>query len=304
MKKYLLIYCLAFLIPLFSYADVNVKDGTAITTGSEIDGCSGVAVADGQTVKSTGGYCAGQGWNTLTDFRLDFDHTDDNKNACTPIDTETGTLTNATIADDGITSPLSGGDSLLCDGDNHIITFDGVDDSGTTYFNSKWGTLYFSIVLAGDNTNEHDIVNIIQTAAEDRLEVILEATGKFFIIMEGQNNGTVSHGHAGFDMDNYYDKLVQGRMKWDSTRCTDGTCDGAGEDEIKIALRVDDNADGDFDDGGVEDWNESTSTDADDLPIWAAEPGVGDFKFGIVNGVHTQNIKIDDIEISGDQPAW
>jgi hypothetical protein len=47
---------LIFLIILFPLAglaaDIDTKDGVAVTTGSSFDGCSGTAKYDGQTIKA------------------------------------------------------------------------------------------------------------------------------------------------------------------------------------------------------------------------------------------------------------
>lgn len=79
MKKHLLILMALFLLVLPLYADVDTKDGTAITTATDIDGSSDAHdVADGQTITSGGitpdlinqnfetattGYDNGETWN-------------------------------------------------------------------------------------------------------------------------------------------------------------------------------------------------------------------------------------------------
>ena len=252
-------------------------------------------------IDSGGDYCSGISWPTLSDFTLDFDHTTDDKTSCGTND-EVGTLSNATIATPTLSSPGSGGDCLLADATGDIITF----DNDGAYFTSQYGEIYLLVKLAGNNAADYDIINIIETAAEDRLEFIIEGTGLPSIYIESNNSGTIQVGTGGsFDFDNYYGDWVQVHIQWDSTRCTDGTCDGAGEDECRMRFRVDDNRDGDFSDGGVEDWSSwFAETSATNLDTWAAEPTTGDIKFGIVFGTHNENIEIDDIEISNSQPSW
>ena len=74
---------------------------------------------------------------------------------------------------------------------------------------------------------------------------------------------------------------------------------------VEYRVRVDDNRDGDFGDGGAEDWTGWTGeASATDLEAWASEPTTDDFKFGITTATHTQNIYIDDLEMTPDKPTW
>jgi len=255
-----------------------------------------------KNVAGGGDYCSGQSWNSFTNFRLDFDHTTDNKNACLSSGTETGALTSATVATPGLASPGSGGDALLCDGDDHYIAF---DNSGT-YFQSQYGELKFLVYLAGDNTDNQTIFRIQEVASQDLLLLTLKGDGLVTLRWEDNNQGTIDTiGAINNDLDDYYGDWVQIHVQWDTTRCTDGTCDGVGEDELQARSRVDDNRDGDFNDGGNENWTAwHGESSAIDFGAWSAEPTTDDFKFGISYGTQNQNIYIDDVEISYSQPTW
>jgi len=70
-------------------------------------------------------------------------------------------------------------------------------------------------------------------------------------------------------------------------------------------MRVDDNQDGDFDDGGAEDWTSwEYEASAIDMGTWSAEPSTDDFKFGIVTGTYDYQVEIDDVELSPNKPTW
>ena len=255
-----------------------------------------------------GGFCASQSWNTLTDFSVDFDHTTDAKTSC--YDTADGELgdfaAGTTIATPPTVSPVSGGNAVYCDTDNQYIIF----DNGATYFNSTYGELYMSIYLAGNNGNSIDLTRIYGVASEDRLHIVLQNSGSLDIIWEDDNGGIVWF--TLFDMDPVnsfgYAYWAQIHVKWDTTRCGDGegdTCDtDASEEELCARYRADDNADGDYGDGGIEDWQAYTcESSATNLMPWQVEPATDDFEYGL-QGTHDVDIYIDDIEISASQPAW
>ncbi len=249
-----------------------------------------------------GDYCDSQTWNTLTSFRLDFDHSTDGSTACLSTGTELGVLTGATIAPPPLASPGSGGHALLADASGKYITF----SNPLPYFRSLYGELTFKFLIEGNNANNYSLIDIIQTANEDRLQFQVLGTGKFNIIWEDNNCGALGLSlPAAFDVDAYYGDWIQVHIRWDTTRCTAEPCDGAGEDEFCARFRVDDNQDGDFLDGGAEDWTgwncEAITTD---YHVWASEPGANDFKFGIVSGTYDVYVYIDDVEISYNQPNW
>ena len=240
-------------------------------------------------------FCAAQAWNTLTNFRLDFDHTTDTRTACLTSGTELGALTTATITTPAAASPGSGGNALSCGASPANIA---LGNSGG-YFASQYGTIYFLFLLEGDNTAEHYIFDVIQTPAEERLQLYIEATGKIGVVAEGSNDGAVPRTTTVFDVDSYYNKWIQANIRWDSTRCTGGSgnCADAGEDEVCIRFRVYDGS-----------WGEWTTwecdADADDLPAWDVEPGAGEIKIGINGGTYAQKLWIDDVEISNAKPSW
>jgi hypothetical protein len=261
-----------------------------------------LSVSGGGVPAAAGGFCASQSWNTLTDFSVDFDHTTDNKQACyNASDGEVGTLNNsATIATPGTIGPVSGGDAVLSDADQRFIDF----DNDTPYFDSKWGELYFTFLVTGDNTEEDCILNINHDA-NNRLRLYISASGAMSLLWEDNSAGNINIGGA--DVDDTSADWIQVHIKWDTTRCTDGdgNCGDANEDEVAMRWRIDDNRDGDFGDGGNEDWSawevESSTKDA---AIWATEPGANDVILGIWGATHTVNIYVDDLEISKSQPSW
>ncbi len=247
-----------------------------------------------------GDYCDSQTWNTLTSFRLDFDHSTDGSTACLSTGTELGVLTGATIATPPLASPGSGGNALYANATAEYITF----SNTLPYFRSLYGELMFKFLIEGDNASTYYLINIIQTAAQDRLQIYVALGGRTAYIWEDNNNGGINE-NIGIDVDAYYGKWIQIHVKWDTTRCTDGTCDGAGEDEFCTRARVDANADGDFLDGGAEDWTAwACESSAVDMNTWAVEPTTDDFKFGIVSGTYDVYVYIDDVEISYNQPSW
>ncbi len=154
----------------------------------------------GETVAS-GGYCDGTTWDTLTDFRLDFDNTDDETNACLSSGTEAGSFTNATTATSGITHPGSGGKALFADGDTHYISF----DNSASYFKSTYGRMLFTMNFASDNTNGHVLLNIYGLDNQDELKLEINTGGKFNLMWEDNNDGVITMALIGdfFDIDAY-----------------------------------------------------------------------------------------------------
>jgi len=65
--KRLVIGLILCVVPSLVFADVDTKDGTAITTGTTLDGQSGIAKADGQTIsggaETTYYETAAESWN-------------------------------------------------------------------------------------------------------------------------------------------------------------------------------------------------------------------------------------------------
>jgi hypothetical protein len=264
---------------------------------------SRIAQTVGARGKGATDYCASQAWNTYTDFALDFDHTSDEKSACEDATTsETGTYNagtdTTTLTPD---SPISGGKCLNGDADSQYIQFDNTD----SYFASASGEIRFSVQLSDNNTGNDRILDIFHLAAQDLLNVYVMATGVVQVNWEDNNDGGFTI--ASVDLDSYYDKWVQIWIQWDTTRCTDGTCDGVGEDEVQVAWRADANGDGDFGDGGVENWSAwAGETSATDANTWAGEPGDNDINFGIksASATYTVPIYLDDLEIKKTQPTW
>lgn len=248
-------------------------------------------------------HCSGIAWNTLTQFALDFDNETPEQTCESASDGETGVLSaNTTIVTPALVSPGSGGDALFVNGDSENIIF----DNAGTYFASQYGELYFLMQLAGDNTEQDYIILIEEVGFQDYLRVRLNTAGTIGITWEDNNSGSVSITLT-VDLDNHYGDWAQIHLKWDTTRCTqgDGNCADAGEDELAGRMRVDDNRDGDFNDGGAEDWTAWTLETSDiDLEAWVAEPTTDDFEFGIATATYTQNIYIDDVEITPSQPSW
>jgi hypothetical protein len=258
----------------------------------------------GSGVPAAAGFCASQSWNTLTDFSVDFDHTTDNKQACYDAsDGEVGVLNNgATIATPPTVSPVSGGDAVLANGDSRYIDF----DNDTPYFNSQYGEIYFTVYLAGNNTGA-DYFLYISHDGNNKLNFQISSTGAFYVVWEDNSGGNAST-TGGPDFDDYYGDWLQFHVKWDTTRCQDAgdTCDGgAADEELGFRYRIDDNRDGDFDDGGVEDWSAFIyEQSALRFDAWAAEPGDGDIKAGLTTATYSENIYVDDLEISKSQPSW
>jgi len=262
----------------------------------------GTMVIGGGVPSGGESYCSGTTWETSDDFWLDFDHTTSNVNACVTGDsTETGTLTNATIATPVLESPISGGDAILADGDEHYITY----DNTTSYFTSQYGTITFTFKIASDSTNGHKILRIFDVWGQDHFYVNYGSNGYFSVFWEDHNSNIANITNFGVDLDGHDDEWVQVKIIWDTTRCSAEPCTDAGEDELCATVRVDDNSDGDFDDGGAEDWAAwRCETDQDDFLEWDTEPGENDITFGLYDGTQVEVIYVDDLEISNSQPSW
>lgn len=299
MRKYILFIVFLLLIPIYLYATDGVSGVNhpakvnSVATPDKVCGVSGLAGA--------AEHCSGISWNTFASFALDFDN-ETAEQACESAgDGETGVLTNATVATPGLVSPGSGGDALLCDGDTHYIDF----DNSTPFFRSVYGELMAKILVTVATTAEDIVIQIQQVAYQDRLQTYVAATGIIYCRWEDNDSGAVEV--SGPDTDLYIGDWIQIHIKWDTTRCTqgDGNCGDANEDEFCMRYRVDDNRDGDFGDGGAEDWSAWTCEASTlDLEVWSAEPTTDDFLFGIVGATHSQTIYVDDIEISYAQPSW
>jgi hypothetical protein len=163
--------------------------------------------------------------------------------------------------------------------------------------------------LAGDNTANQNILQIVAQAFNDDLTVSVSAIlGKVGVTWEDNNQGLVSIANV-VQLDTYVGDWVQIHIKWDTTRCDDGggtePCDtDASEEELGVRYRVDDNQDGDFGDGGAEDWSAWTyEASALNMKPWDPEPTTDDMLYGM-QGTHVVDIRMDDIEISDTQPSW
>lgn len=247
------------------------------------------------------GYCAGISWNTLSDFALDFDN-DTPEQACEDgVNGEIGVKTSATIVTPSTVSPLSGGDALLSNASTEYIDFDNTN----SFFASVYGEGYFSVKLDGNNIATYYIIKFEGVSGQDKLIFQIVDTGALTAVWEDNNDGNVTL--SGLDLDSYYGDWVQVHFKWDTTRCDDGadTCSGAGEDELCFRVRVDDNRDQDFGDGGAEDWTSFyCEVDIHDFEAWASEPGSGQIVYGLYAGAHSEDLSIDDVEVSTSKPSW
>lgn len=284
-RLFLVLLCLAFWLP---------SNASMVRLPYVQDVQAGMVIGSG----SGGDYCSSITWNTISDFTLDFSHPTDARTACGT--DEVGVLTTATIATPAIASPGSGGDALYVAANTSYIQF---DNTGSP-FTSQYGEIISNFQISGDGSNNDFLFNIVGVPAQDRMEIYVHgSTGRIYVTWEDNNNGTIDI-YSG-DVDAFYGDWIQIHVKWDTTRCTDGTCDGVGEDELAIRTRVDDNRDGDFADGGAEDWTAWTyETSAVDMGAWATEPGENDIYIGIYGTTYTQDIYIDDVEISNDKPSW
>lgn len=248
---------------------------------------------------STGGdYCSGISWPTVgDDFTLDFDHTTDARTACGTFGS-TGTLTDAVVGSPPATFPGSGGNVMVADGDAHYITF---DNDGQ--FSSTAGTIFLEIRTTAATVG-HDIFRATGTAFQDWLLIEHVVNGNLQARWEDNNSGDITI-TCGYDMDNYDGDVTQVQVIWDTGRCTSGDGNCGATYELACRQRVDDNNDGDFSDGGAEDWS-SWSYEASDLDLepFATEPGVGDILFGVIDGTLVDTLYFDDLEVDNAQPTW
>lgn len=260
----------------------------------------------GQIMRGSGGapasFCDSQTWNTFTAFRFDGDNTDDNLYACLTSGTETGGLTNsATLGSPPVAQPVgsSGGNALICDGDTKYILF----NNGTSYFNSAYGEAKF-LIMVDSNPADDQILNFVTTLNEDNIQIRLTDAGYFGGVFEDHNNGPVTIAAVNtLDVDSYYDLWIQVHAKWDTTRCTDGTCNSstangdwtqAGEDEFCIRARVYN--------GGWGAWTAwFCETSATDLGTFTTEPTV--VKLGNAGYAVGTTTWFDDLEITPIQPT-
>jgi len=265
----------------------------------------GTSCLVGSGAGAGGEYCSGISWNTLSDFTLDFDHTTDNRKACYgSSDGELGVDNNSpSYVTPATVSPVSGGKALLADGNNEYLDF----DNSNTYFQSQYGSLMVTFMVADNNAeNLFAPLEIIQTANEEQLRLWVNSTGEMYMTWESGNDGADTTELFDFDDGPYYGCWVQLHIIWDTTRCTDTGegCGDAEEEEIAGRYRIDANADGDFDDGGVENWqNYVESDDATDHTVWDTEPTTNDIHIGL-NSVHECNVYVDDVEFSTAKPSW
>lgn len=246
-------------------------------------------------------YCSGVSWNTLTDFYIDFDHTTDNKTACGA--DEIGTLTDATIADPSVANPGSDGDALHITAANDGLSFDNtgsyVDPDGT------YGEIYFLWRQADSGTGNTDVFTLGPDLNANYILVYITSVDALRVQWEDNNAGSIQLTIV--DLTSYLGDWIQVHIKWDTERCTDGTCDGAGEDELCGRYRIDDNQDGDFNDGGIEDWSSLVcETTAQDMENWGATMGADDVRigYGAFASFTVTSADIDDFEISPSKPSW
>lgn len=297
MRRFLIAFCL-LLIPVFAWASLNIL---GVSNVVKVQGVDNVAKVGGVTT-SAGGGCGAQSWNTFSDFRLDFDQATA-FDACLTSGTETGGSVNSpTVVTPPTASPVSGGNCLYANNGNDYIQF---DNTGP-YFQSQYGEVMFSFRQDQDNAGEDTILRISHAFQEDWLLFSINEFGALFVTWEDNNDGAVTITVPVIDIDSHRDEWIQCHIKWDTTACTDGNgnCeDGGADNELGVRCRVDDNDDGDFDDGGLEDWPAWTyDGDTDDLQAWASEPGENDIFIGFI-GTHSTDYWVDDLEISYSKPA-
>lgn len=281
MRK-ILIALLLLLFAMPAHADMN----------GYIAGSGGVAVD----------YCTTQTWATLTSFKLDFDHTSDTKTACLASGTQVGVdAASTTIANPSPTTTGigSGGNALSPDTAGDYIHF----DNTSSILKTQYGEMYIKFKYDNNGGATYYIFTINPASSTERFYLYVDLSGNVTTLWEDNNHGQLTL--TAIDADGYYGDWVQVHIKWDTTRCTDGTCDGVGEDELCIRARVDANNDGDFGDGGAEDWAAWVcETSATDLAAWATEPTTDSLQFGLILGTYDVGIHIDDVEISNAQPSW
>lgn len=292
MKKILLILILVFMAAPV-YAFTSAIQGVVSSSNSGTD------------------YCSSQSWATFSAFKFDFDHTTNNLYACLASGTTTGTLVNAASGQIDTPTPSttgigSGGDALITDATTEYVRF----TNSSSIFQSQYGELMFKVYLAGDNTADYYLLNIIKTPAEERLQISIVDTGQITITWEDNNHGSVYAAvlSVTYDFDSNYGGWAQIHVQWDTTRCTaGGTSCGISnsDDELRVRIRYDSNNDGDFSDGTAETWsNWGYETSNIDMGTWSSEPTTDTIAFGLVSGTFAQAIWVDDLEISNAKPSW
>ena len=229
-------------------------------------------------------YCDSLSWTPIIaspSFTLDFDHTTAGETSCGTND-EIGSLSSATIGDAAVANPGSDGNVLIVAGANNTITF---DNSGT-YFASTSGEMVVTFALKADNIDaDQEIVSIIGVADQDRLVLRLNDDENAILVWEDHNGGGETV--VSTDLSSYIGDWVQIHARWDTAK---------GSDEFCGNWRIDANGDGDYSDGGVEDWNGWTC-DATNNSAWATEPGENDIIIGSLAN-HDQDVEIDDVEFA------
>jgi len=241
-------------------------------------------------------YCATQSWSSLGDFKLDYDHPDGATTAC--VGEATFTITNDYS---GTPTPTttgigSGGLAGVWNANNEYATF----SNTSVIFTSQWGQIFGKIKVDGALvTSGTLIVDNVYNDSTDKLRIGVDANGKLYTQWEDNNAGAVTL--LSVDVDTYYDKWIQFLVKWDTSKCTAGNGNCASPAEMCISYRVDNNADGDFADGGVESWSVSCETSTLDFTQFAAEPTT--IQIGL-KGTYQNLLEGDDFEISTDQPTF
>lgn len=259
---------------------------------------------------SAADYCASQTWNTFTAFRLDFDHTTDTKTACLVSGSQVGVDNgSSSISNPSPVSPGSGGNAILPDESGDYIHF----DNSASIFKSEYGEIKALINYPNNSTTSIRVFHALGVANQDYLSIEVNPNGFACVVWEDHNRD-ILYSCILVDLDSYYGKWAQVHVKWDTTRCASGACNvdsrsgdwtQAGDDELCIRIRVDANADGDFADGGVENWSAwSCDTNNDkDLQSFASEPGQDSIRIGYTGGTYDYPIYVDDVEISVTQPS-
>jgi len=154
------------------------------------------------------------------------------------------------------------------------------------------------------------VFSIIQDPIRDRLICTVLATGRTSCTWEDTDNGGITLNGDATDLDTAcgggacYGYWATIRLRWDTTRCTqgDGNCADAGEDELCYQFVVDSDKDGSFADESFATWDCEVSTT--DLEAWTAEPTTDDYKFGLSSATYSVDLYTDDVEITPAKPTW
>ena len=245
-------------------------------------------------------YCDTQTWNTLTSFRLDFDNTDGNHIACLAVGTEllTDVATPIIEAVPYAMTGASGGNCIKFNSNDENI----LGDNTNSYFNSAYGEVYFLVILAGNNADNYYFFYPQAVVGEDRLRFEIAPTGVTYILWEDHNGDTDQIDIV--DLDSYYNKWVQFHIVWDTTECTAGDGNCGAVNEVGARWRADANGDGDFEDGGVENWSAYCYiSSTDDFEAWVSEPGADEIIIGLNPATYDVDVWMDDIEISSAKPV-